>query len=363
MRTITTTRIATTRITSTASERGRPSSDAGGLTRAHTPTIGADSAAMHRLLACLLFVFCTSAAAQGWPTRAVRVIVPFPAGSSPDLVARVITEPLSAVFGQPFVVENRPGAGGNIGTAAIARAAPDGYTIGLSIPGPLAVNTVLYAKLDYDPFRDLAPVSLVAFSPNVLLVDPRLGVTTLDAFIDAVKRQPGRLNYASVGNGSASHLTMELLKQRAGLDLVHVPYPGSPQVIAALMNGQVAAGFIVPAAAMAQVQAGRLVAIAATSAGRSAVLPDLPTIAEQGFAEFQSTSWLGMVAPAGTPAPTIGRLSAEVLRVLRLPEVRQRLHALYFEPVGTAPETLAALMRDERDRWATIIRKTGAKVD
>ena len=315
------------------------------------------------LAAALLFAVCAAAGAQAWPARAIRVVVPFPAGSSPDLVARVIAEPLAASLGQPVVVENRPGAGGNIGTAAVARAAPDGYTLGVSIPGPLAVNTVLYAKLDYDPFRDLAPVSLLAFSPNVLLVDPALGVQTLAAFVAAAKRQPGKLNYASIGNGSASHLTMELLKQRAGIDLVHVPYPGSPQVTAALINGQVSAGFIVPAAAMAQVQAGRLVAIAATSAGRSTVLPALPTVAEQGFPGFESTSWLGMVAPAGTPQPIVARLSTEVVRVLRLPEVRQRLQALYFQPVGTAPEGLAELMRGERDRWATIIRKTGAKVD
>jgi tripartite-type tricarboxylate transporter receptor subunit TctC len=318
---------------------------------------------MRSLLLPVLFAFSSCAAAQGWPARAVKILVPFPAGSSPDLVARVIAEPLATALAQPVVVENRPGAGGNIGTSAIARAAPDGYTIGISIPGPLAVNTVLYSKLDYDPFRDLVPVSLLAFSPNVLLVDPALGVKTLPEFVAAVKRQPGKLNYASVGNGSASHLTMELLKQRAGLDLVHVPYPGSPQVTAALINGQVSAGFIVPAAAMAQVQAGKLVAIAATSAGRSTVLPDLPTIAEQGFPGFESTSWLGMVAPAGTPQPIVSRLSTEVVRVLRQPEVRQRLQALYFQPVGTAPEGLGELMRGERDRWATIIRKTGAKVD
>jgi len=315
------------------------------------------------LAAALLYTCCAAASAQAWPAHAIRLIVPFPPGSSPDLVARVIAEPLAAALAQPVVIENRPGAGGNIGTAAIARAAPDGYTIGISIPGPLAVNTVLYARLDYDPFRDLAPVSLLAFSPNVLLVDPALGVKTLPEFVAAVKRQPGKLNYASVGNGSASHLTMELLKQRAGLDIVHVPYPGSPQVTSALINGQVSAGFIVPAAAMAQVQAGRLVAIAATSAGRSTVLPGLPTVAEQGFAGFESTSWLGMAAPAGTPPPIIARLSTEVVRLLRLPDVRQRLQALYFQPVGTAPDGLAELMRSERDRWATIIRKTGAKVD
>jgi tripartite-type tricarboxylate transporter receptor subunit TctC len=317
-----------------------------------------------RLLAALLLLLSHACAiAQGWPSRPVKLVVPFPAGSSPDLVARILAEPLAASFAQPFVVENRPGAGGNLGTGAVARAAPDGYTFGLSIPGPLAVNTVLYRKLEYDPFTQLAPVSLVAFSPNVLVVDPRLGVSTLQELVALVKAQPGKLNYGSVGNGSASHLTMELLKSRAGLDIVHVPYPGSPQVTTALLNGQIAAAFIVPATAMPLAQSGRLRIIAATTTVRSAVLPAVPTVAEQGFPGFESTAWNAFVAPAGTPRAIVDRVSAELVRILRTPAVRERLQAIYFQPVGTAPEGLANLMRAERDRWTDVIRSTGARAD
>src|SRR5258706_493854 len=207
--------------------------------------------------------------AKNWPWRAAHMIVPFPAGSSPDLIARVLSEKLAPALGQPVVVENRPGAGGNLGTALVARAAPDGYTIGLSIPGPLAVNTVLYKKMEYDPFKDLAPVSLVGASPNVLVVDPKLNVDSVKEFVALAKSQPGKLNYGSVGNGSASHLTMELFKEAAGIDLVHVPYPRSPQVNTAILTGQIAAGLLVPATAMAPVAARRLEARPPTTRVRS----------------------------------------------------------------------------------------------
>jgi tripartite-type tricarboxylate transporter receptor subunit TctC len=315
------------------------------------------------IAALLLVLVCTAAWPQPWPARPVKLIVPFPAGSSPDLVARILAEPLAAALGQPFLVENRPGAGGNLGTGLVAKAPPDGYTFGLSIPGPLAVNTVLYRDLPYDPFTDLAPVSLVAFSPNVLVVDPRLGAGTLAEFIAAARAQPGRLNYGSVGNGSASHLTMELLKARAGLDIVHVPYPGSAQAAAAVASGDIAAAFIVPATAMPLAQAGRVRIVAATSGGRSAVLPAVPTVAEQGFPGFESIAWNAVVAPAKTPRPIVERLSAELVRIVRTQAVREKLQAIYFQPVGTAPAGLATLMREERDRWAPVIRNTGARVD
>jgi tripartite-type tricarboxylate transporter receptor subunit TctC len=298
-----------------------------------------------------------------WPSRTVRMIVPFPAGSSPDLVARILTEPLAQRLGQPVIVENRPGAGGNLGTGLIARAAPDGYTIGLSIPGPLAVNKVLYKKMEYDPIRDLAPISLVAASPNVLVVDPKLNVNSVKELVQVVKANPGKFNYGSVGNGSASHLTMELFKEQAGLDLVHVPYPGSPQVNAAIVSGQVSVGFVVPATAMPLVQSGRLKALAASSSVRSTVLPELPTLVESGYREVVSTAWNAIVAPAKTPKPIIERLSREFVAIVRTPDVREKLMRIYFQPVGTAPEGLATLMKDEIDRWGRVIRKTGATVD
>jgi tripartite-type tricarboxylate transporter receptor subunit TctC len=325
---------------------------------------------MKKILAATLLAFALAPlvanaqdpAAKGrWPAKPVRMIVPFPPGSSPDLVARMLNDRLAAALGQPVVVENRAGAGGMVGTGAVAKAAPDGYTIGLSIPGPLAVNTVLMPKMEYDPFRELAPVTIVAASPNVLVVDPKLGASDLKAFVALARSQPGRLNYGSVGNGSASHLTMELLKQLAGIDLVHVPYPGSPQVNTAILNGQIAAAFVVPATAMPLVQAGRLKALGATTTTRSVVLPDLPTVAEQGFPGFHSTAWIAAVAPAKTPEPIVRRLSEELVRIVRSDEVRGRLIAIYFQPVGTAPEALRLLMREEADRWGRVIRAAGVK--
>jgi len=298
-----------------------------------------------------------------WPAKAMHMIVPFPPGSSPDLIARMLGEKLGTALGQPVIVENRPGAGGNLGTALVARAAPDGYTIGLSIGGPLAVNTVLYSKLPYDPFTDLAPITLVAASPNVLVIDPKLGVSSVKEFVALAKSQPGKLNYGSVGNGSASHLTMELLKAEAGIDIVHVPYPGSPQVNTAIAGGQIAAGFVVPATAMPLVQGGRMKALAVTSSARSAVLPELPTVAEAGFPGFQSTAWLGMVAPARTPEPIVERISAELVRIIRSDEIRGRMARIYFQAIGTTPAGLATLMRDEVERWGKVIRQTGAKAD
>jgi tripartite-type tricarboxylate transporter receptor subunit TctC len=304
-----------------------------------------------------------SVAAETWPAKTVHIIVPFPSGSSPDLVARILTEKLTQALGQSVIVENKPGAGGNLGTGLVAKAAPDGYTLGLSIPGPLAVNTVLFKKMEYDPFTELAPITLVAVSPNVLIVNPDLGVNSVKEFIDYVKARPGKLNYGSVGNGSASHLTMELLKMQAGIDIVHVPYPGSPQVNTAILANQIQAGFVVPGTAMPLVQSGRVKALAVTSRAKSPVLPDLPTIAESGYPGFESGAWLGMVAPAKTPKPIIDRLNRELVAIIHGAEVRDKMLRIYFQAVGTAPEGLSRLMRSERDRWAEVIRQTGATAD
>src|SRR5437899_4881187 len=303
------------------------------------------------------------AQAEGWPLRPVHMIVPFPAGSSPDLIARILTEKLAPALGQPVVVENRPGAGGNLGTGLVAKAAPDGYTLGFSIPGPLAVNSVLYKKMEYDPFKDLAPVCLVAASPNVLVVDPNLNIDSVKALVALAKSQPGKLNYGSVGNGSASHLTMELFKEAAGIELVHVPYPGSPQVNTAILSGQIAAGFVVPATAMPLVQSGRLKALAVTTGVRSIVLPEYPTLAEAGYPQVVSTAWNGIVAPAKTPRAIVERLSRELVAILRSEDVREKMLRMYFQPAGTAPAGLANLMRSEVERWGKVIRKTGARAD
>jgi len=296
-----------------------------------------------------------------WPNRPIRLVVPFPPGSSPDIVARLIAEPLAAALGQPVIVDNKPGAGGNIGTASVAKATPDGDTLLFTIQGPLVTAPLLSTSLGYDPARDLAPVTLVATSPNVLVVDPKLGVDTLADFVRVASEKKGQLNYGSVGNGSASHLAMELFKTRAGIDLVHVPYQGFPQVVNAILAGQVQAGFMVPGIAIGQIRAGKLKALGVTSLGRSSSLPGYPSFVEQGYADFEAISWQAVLVPAGTPAPIVDRLSRELVRIIKSDEIRSRLLGQFFSAAGTAPEALAGLMRTERARWARVIKAAGVK--
>ncbi|WP_119152984.1 Bug family tripartite tricarboxylate transporter substrate binding protein [Caldimonas tepidiphila] len=300
-------------------------------------------------------------AQAGWPARPIRLVVPFPAGSSPDLIARMVGEPLAQALGQPVVVENRPGAGGNVGTAAVARAEPDEHTFLFTIQGPLVTAPMLTRNLPYDPVKQLAPVTLVATAPNVLVVDPRLGASTLAEFVQIAKQRPGKLNYGSVGNGSAAHLAMELFKSRAGVDLVHVPYQGFPQVVNAILAGEVQAGFMVPTAAMGQVKAGKLRALGVTTSGRVASLPELPTLAEQGFPAFEAVSWQAVLAPAGTSPAVIGRMSRELVRIIRSEDIRNRMRAQFFTAAGTAPEALALLMKSEREAWGRVIRAAGVQ--
>ena len=295
-------------------------------------------------------------ARAAWPEHPIKMVVPFPAGSSPDLIARVVGEPLAKVLGQPVVIDNKPGAGGNIGTEAVAKAAPDGYTILLTINGPLVTAPLLYKKLNYDPFKDLAPITLVATSPNVLVVDPKLNVADVKAFIALAKSRPGKLNYGSVGAGSASHLAMETLKAGAGLDLVHVPYNGFPAITTAMIGGQVQASYMVPAIAMTQVRSGRLKALAVTSTGRSAALPDLPTMVEAGQAGFEVISWQAILAPARTPPAIVNRLYSELSAIIRSDAVRGKMLEQYFSAAGTAPEALTNLMRSERVRSEKLIK-------
>ena len=301
------------------------------------------------------------ARAQAWPARAIKLVVPFPPGSSPDIIARVVAEPLGRALGQPIVIDNRPGAGGNVGTAAVAHAPPDGYTLLFTIQGPLVTAPQLSRSLGYDPAKDLAPVTLVATSPNVLVVDPGLGAATLTEFVRVAKARPGQLNYGSVGNGSASHLAMEVFMRRAGLSLVHVPYQGFPQIVTALLGGQVQASFMVPGIAMGQVRAGKLRALGVTTLGRVASLPDMPTFSEQGYPGFEAISWQAILAPAGTPTPIIERLSTELIRIIKSDEVRTRMLGQYFSARGTTPEALAQLMQTERAHWAKVIKAAGVE--
>lgn len=311
--------------------------------------------ALHALIASTAAV-ALPALADNWPSKPIRMIVPFPPGSSPDLIARIVTEKLAVVLGQPIVIENRPGAGGNIGTGQVAKAAPDGYTLLFTINGPLVTAPSLYRHLSYDPQKQLAPVTLVATSPNVLVVDARLPAHNLREFVALAKAKPGVLNYGSVGNGSAAHLAMEQLKAMASIDLQHVPYAGFPQITTAMVGGQVQAGFMVPAIAMPMVTAGKLRLLAVTSSGRTGLLPSVPTVAESGYPGFEAISWQAILAPAGTPAPIVDRLYRELVKIIGSDDVRDKMRAQYFVPAGTAPASLKQTIATEKVRWDKVIR-------
>lgn len=308
------------------------------------------------LLAALTCGFSAAALAD-WPDRPIHLVVPFPAGSSPDTLARAIAEPLSQSLGQPIVVENKPGAGGNIGTRFVARAEPDGNTLLYTINGPLVTAPTLYKKtLGYDPFTDLTPISLVATSPNVLTVSGDMAnIYTAGDLATLAKARPGALNYGSVGPGSSAHLAMEMFKQQANIDLAHIPYSGFPQVITAIIAGDVQAGFMVPAIAMPQVRAGKARALAVTSLTRSPLLPDLPTMAEQGYPGFESISWNAVLAPAGTPTPIVERLNSELARIITSEPLGKQMALQYFTPAASTPEALTRRMRDEKARYDTVI--------
>jgi len=299
--------------------------------------------------------------AQAWPSRPIKLVVPFPPGSSPDIIARLLAEPLGQALKETVIVDNRPGAGGNVGTGAVAKAEPDGYTFLFTIQGPLVTAPLLSKSLGYDPAKDLAPVTLVATSPNVLVVDPKLGANTLADFVRIAKEKKGQLNYGSVGNGSASHLAMELFKARAGIDLVHVPYQGFPQIVNAILAGQVQAGFMVPGIAIGQIRAGKLKALGVTTLGRSASLPEFPSFVEQGYADFEAISWQAVLAPAATPKTIVERVASELIRIIKSNDVRAKMLGQYFSAAGTAPEALAGLMKTERERWAKVIKAAGVK--
>lgn len=315
-----------------------------------------------RLMACALIALSSAAAhAQDWPARTVRIVVPFGAGSSPDILARVINDKLAARLGQPVIVENKPGAGGNSGTDLVAKAAPDGHTFLLSVNAPLVYNTVLYKRLPYDPFRDLTPVTLAATTPNVCAVSNGMGVDSVKGWLDALKRNPGQYNFASTGSGSIAHLGVELIKARTKSFAVHIPYASSGQAVTAIIAGDVHFACLPPVAIMPQAKAGRLKALAVTSAERFDLLPELPTLRESGIADIQAEPWFAYMAPKGTPSEVVQRMSREIAAVLKDPETRQRLQGAYFNPVGSTPQELAKFMNEELARWKPVIERAGLK--
>jgi tripartite-type tricarboxylate transporter receptor subunit TctC len=308
-------------------------------------------------------LLAVAAIAQPYPSKSIRIIVPFAPGGASDLLPRMVGQKLTEAWGQQIIVDNRPGGAGNIGMGLGAKAPPDGYTL-LSAPnGNLVVNPHMYSKLPYDVFRDLAPITLMAAVQNILVVHPSLPVKNVRDLVSLAKARPGALTYGSPGNGSQGHVGVELLKMMTGIDMTHVPYNGVGPAIRELLGGQTSLALGQTPAVLPHIQSGRLRAVAAASPKRLAILPDLPTIAESNLAGFEAVSWYALMAPAETPREIVARLSTEITRVVRLQEIRERLNSLGAEPVGGTPDELAATMRSESSRWAKVIKTAGIKAD
>jgi tripartite-type tricarboxylate transporter receptor subunit TctC len=301
-------------------------------------------------------------AQTNWPEKPVRILVPAPAGSSLDVLARTIGDKLKDKHNQPVIVENKPAAGGTVATAEVAKSAPDGHTMLLGFNGPLSTGPLIQ-KVPYDVAKDLAPVIITSSQPSVLAVNASLPVRNVAELVAWAKANPGKLNYASVGNGSSSHLVAELLKSMAGFEAVHVPFNGSPPAVLSTVQGETQMIFAVMQPLQAQIQAGKLRPIAVTTAKRFPLLPDLPAIAESGYPGFEALAWNGLVVPAATPKPVIDRINAEVNAIFRMPDVLQKMNALGFDLIGGSPDDFAKLLSSEQARWTSVVKKLGLKVD
>ena len=309
-----------------------------------------------------LFVCHAFALAQGYPSKPVKVIIPYPPGSTPDIVGRTFANKAQESFGQPFIVENRTGAGGNIGAEAVAKAAPDGYTLLIGINGPAAINKFLYKHLNYDSDRDLIPISLLASAPQLLVVN---GIEANDfkSFIQYAKSHPGKISYGSAGSGSASHLTMELLKNNAHLFMVHIPYRGFPPALADLLAGNIQAMFAIVPAVLPQVKAGKLKALAVTGLKRSALAPEIPSVAELGYPQLESLAWIGLLVTAGSPPEVVQRLSAEAMKAMHAPDARDALAKQGFDVVGGSPAEFSRWIKAESGKWSKVIKESRATAD
>ena len=314
------------------------------------------------LAVCAAVLFCGAAVAQDYPSRPVKIIVPFPAGGSNDIIARIVAQKLTERSGQTFIVENRGGAGGNIGAEAVASAEADGYTLLLTAPPPLTINASLYKKLPFDPVKAFAPVALVASVPIVLVVNPSVPAKNVSELIALAKAKPGTLNFGSSGIGSTNHLAGDLLKSLAGIDIVHVPYRGAAPAMNDLLAGQIPFMFDNMPAVLPQVQGKAINAIAVAGAKRADALPDVPTVAET-VPGFEASSWFGLVAPAKTPQPALAKLSSELEIILKMADVRKRLAELGAEPGTVFGPAFGQFMTDETTKWSRIIQASGATVD
>jgi tripartite-type tricarboxylate transporter receptor subunit TctC len=323
---------------------------------------------MKRMFAAALAALSVFAAApvvaqQAWPARPLKLIVPYAPGGSTDQLSRAIAERLGGALGQPVVVENRPGGNTIIGAEATAKAPPDGYTMFMGSSGSLAVNPHVYAKLPYEPNRDFAYVTLTASSPLVLVVNPSVPAKTVREFVDLAKAKPGAVSFASVGNGNPLHLAGELFKSMAGVDMLHVPYNGSAPALAAILGAQVDSMFDVVLTATPHVKAGKLRALGITGPKRVATLPEVPTIAESGYPGYDASIWFGIVVPKGTPQPVVQRLNAELVKILRSDEMRQKFDPLALELMASTPEEMGAFVAKESQKWGKVIRDFNIRIE
>jgi tripartite-type tricarboxylate transporter receptor subunit TctC len=302
-------------------------------------------------------------AAQNYPDRVVRIVNPYPPGGSVDVMARLLAQKLGENLGQQFIVENRSGGGGNTGSDSVAKAEPDGYTLLFTAPGPLTVNQTLYSKLTFDPATDFAPIALFATAPIVLIVNPGVPANNVQELIALARKEPGKINFASAGNGTTNHLSGELFKSMAKVDIVHVPYRGAGPAMNDLIGGHVQMFFDLMPVVLPQVTTGKVRALGAAGASRASSLPDVPTIAEQGVPGFDASSWYGLVAPAKTPEPVLAKLREEVAKALKTPDMVARIRELGSEPGAAFGKDFGAFMAAETKKWAEVIRASGAKAD
>ena len=302
-------------------------------------------------------------AAQNYPDRVVRIVNPYPPGGSVDVMARLLAQKLGENLGQQFIVENRSGGGGNTGSDSVAKAEPDGYTLLFTAPGPLTVNQTLYSKLTFDPATDFAPIALFATAPIVLIVNPDVPAKNVQELIALARKEPGKINFASAGNGTTNHLSGELFKSMAKIDIVHVPYRGAGPAMNDLIGGHVQMFFDLMPVVLPQVTTGKVRALGAAGAARTSALPDVPTIAEQGVPGFDASSWYGLVAPAKTPEPVLAKLREEVAKALKTPDMVARIRELGSEPGAAFGKDFGAFMAAETKKWAEVIRASGAKAD
>ena len=314
-------------------------------------------------IASLALAGSAAQAQSDWPNKPIRIVVPYGAGSSPDVIARLMGEKLSAKLGQPVLVENRAGAGGNTGTGAVAKSAGDGYTYVISTNGPLVYNTVLYPNLSYDPFKELRPVVLAGGQANVCAVRADSGITSLKELVTAMKKEPGKFNFSSTGVGSLSQLGVELLKVKTDTFAVHIPYASSPLSVLAVLQGDVQFACVPAVAVMPHVKSGKLRALAVSTGKRSTLMPDIPTMKEAGLPEIENLAWMALMAPSTTADSIVQRMNQEINTILAMPDVKEKLNGVFMEPIGGSTQDLANFMQTELRVMTPVIKRTGVKVD